>query len=65
MVLYCGQWLEGLVCFVYIGGIVDHHCLNLLFITHVISVILCICFIIVFKCHIKGKHLDRTKYFTS
>ena len=36
MTLSCGQWFEGLVLFVYIGGNVDHYYLNVNFIIPVL-----------------------------
>ena len=36
MALSCGQWFMGHVIFVYIGRIVDHYCLNVHFIIHVL-----------------------------
>lgn len=48
MTLSCGQWLERLVRFVFIGGIVDHYYLNVHFIMHVLisSLYVCILFIV-------------------
>ena len=40
MAFFCSNYLrrEVIVCFVDIGGIVDHHCLNFLFITKIYNI---------------------------
>jgi len=48
MTLSCGQWFEGLVRFVYIGGIVDHYYLNVHFIMHVLISSLYVCVLLLY-----------------